>query len=258
MFERIAGLMKVQARVQGWKDLVTGSMTDTVYPCNGAMEDWAYGAAWDTSSNSRTTNCNPRSYLPFIPTEYFTRYEHIKPAIYLIEASDRKHPLESKFGGDGDIYCQNCPSDGHINRFIRMSLAFIDVMQVYPVVTNFVYANNNSQVMISWKINGCLTLNSAKILVQDSATKQYETHEKLGSQLGHCNWEGRQTQFIHFLSLNDNMNTEVRFKLQAVADQDFLQQSNPDPRVGPQTYVTLSRSTNTQQFAQTQKSFVLL
>jgi hypothetical protein len=104
MFSRVSEVLKSQSQVSGWKDLTVGPMTDTVYACNGAMEDWAYGAAWDLSPESRVNSCNPDTYLPFNITEYFTNYSHIKPAIYLIEASNRKLPLESKYGNSKDVF----------------------------------------------------------------------------------------------------------------------------------------------------------
>ena len=45
--------MQKQSHVHNWRDIPLGTMTETVYACNGAMEDWAYGAAWDTDTNGR-------------------------------------------------------------------------------------------------------------------------------------------------------------------------------------------------------------
>ena len=98
MFDRISKIMQRQAKVPGWSDFATGSMSNTVYPWYGAMEDWAYGASWDTSSKARSTSWTPASYRPFNNSDYFSKFESIKPAIYLIEASDRKIPLEKNFG----------------------------------------------------------------------------------------------------------------------------------------------------------------
>ena len=33
------------------RDYVLGDMSSTVYPVNGGMEDWAYGASWDDQNN---------------------------------------------------------------------------------------------------------------------------------------------------------------------------------------------------------------
>ena len=158
MFERIAKVLQKQSGVYGWSDLTTGSMSDTVYPWYGALEDWAYGASWDTSNNARSHEWNPPSYKPFNNTEYFTKFEHIKPAIYLIESSDQKSPDESKFGSRKDIYWQSCSSNGHVNRHIRLILAYIDLMKVYPVFNNMTLVRQNTHVQINWKFNGWLIL----------------------------------------------------------------------------------------------------
>ena len=107
MFEKIATVLKVKSHVDHWSDLIKGDMTSTVYPCYGAMEDWAYGGAWDNSSNARMTECAPRTYHPYNNTEYFANISHIKPAIYLIESSTRKHPMPSRLGDSANIFCHN-------------------------------------------------------------------------------------------------------------------------------------------------------
>ena len=133
MFKKLGVLMRNNSNVNGWRDLKLGPMTDTVYPCYGAMEDWAYGASWDTGSNAMHKTWSPSSYLPFNKTEYFSNYSHIKPAIYLVEANNNKHPRQSRFGTKSNLDCFNWSADGHINRHIKLSLSFIDLMEPYPV-----------------------------------------------------------------------------------------------------------------------------
>ena len=47
-----------------------GTLTDTVYACYGAMEDWAYGVGWDNSKGSHTNTCKPKSNLDFNYANY--------------------------------------------------------------------------------------------------------------------------------------------------------------------------------------------
>lgn len=38
-------------------------MSETVYPVQGGLEDWAYGAAWDNKGGDGTHyKCHPRTY----------------------------------------------------------------------------------------------------------------------------------------------------------------------------------------------------
>ncbi len=40
-------------------DYILGDMSETVYPVNGGLEDWAYGAGWDTDRNPTLSECKP-------------------------------------------------------------------------------------------------------------------------------------------------------------------------------------------------------
>mgnify|MGYP000874430300 CR=1 FL=1 len=47
-----------------------GSLTDTVYACYGAMEDWAYGVGFDKTTGSQQNACQPSSQLPFNAADF--------------------------------------------------------------------------------------------------------------------------------------------------------------------------------------------
>lgn len=69
-----------------------GDMTSVVYPVGGGLEDWAYGAGWDTAKNAALQKCDPPTYP--LPSDFFTKnsVDHIATAIYLIEMDDSKNP----------------------------------------------------------------------------------------------------------------------------------------------------------------------
>jgi hypothetical protein len=76
-----------------------GDMTSVVYPVGGGMEDWAYGAGWDTQqSKAAIQSCDPQTYP--LDKDFFTKtsLSHIATAIYLIEMDDNKNPPESAYG----------------------------------------------------------------------------------------------------------------------------------------------------------------
>ena len=101
-------------------------------------------------------------------------------------------------------------------------------------------------------------MNKVEISVEDKSTKKYDTFNELPEGKGYCNWEGTQTLFTHIFSISNSTATEFEFRFKIVADQDFLEQSSPDPNMGPQTYVTQSRDQSSKYFAQAQKSYMLL
>ena len=56
--------------------------------------------------------------------------------------------------------------DGHINRNIRLALSFIELSKPYIEIVNFTEVNEH-EVEITWKVNGCHTLNEAKVIIND-------------------------------------------------------------------------------------------
>ena len=59
MLDSMGQAMLAASRQQGKPDFMMGTLTDTVYACYGAMEDWAYGAGWDTTPGSYQADCQP-------------------------------------------------------------------------------------------------------------------------------------------------------------------------------------------------------
>mmetsp|Transcript_11442 Transcript_11442/g.11452 ORF Transcript_11442/g.11452 Transcript_11442/m.11452 type:complete len:178 (+) Transcript_11442:457-990(+) len=64
-FERIGEIMiseagsKIKKGNQYIDDFELGDMTTVVYPVNGGLEDWAYGAGWDEGSDATVHECTP-------------------------------------------------------------------------------------------------------------------------------------------------------------------------------------------------------
>ena len=74
-------------------------------------------------------------------------------------------------------------------------------------------------------------------------TSDFISTDMLNGSTGNCNWEGQQTLFQHDIPIEINTamtrdsGIEILFRIRFRADQDFGTQNNPDPRVGPMTYV---------------------
>ena len=127
---------------------ILGDMTSTVYPVGGGMEDWGYGAGFDTAPDARIDKCTPAT-KPKLADSFFETQENVRCAVYLIEADDNKNPLDNTFGSreivkmaDNEEDYQVLRSsvedrekssgyDGHINRNIRLAMAMIDMSKPY-------------------------------------------------------------------------------------------------------------------------------
>jgi len=92
------------------------------------MEDWSYGASWETQFSPNVINkCKG---FPESETTYNSL--SLRSLIYLVEASYPKKPPEAYLGasegletyGDKNAY-------GHIPMNIKLSLAFLDVVEPY-------------------------------------------------------------------------------------------------------------------------------
>lgn len=120
---------KLPSTIQEVQAYPYGTMNDIVYPVRGGMEDWAYGASWDTE---RTTPCHPESFGGY-PTEK-TTYNNATLRMFnmLVETSKKKTPSENHLGTTFDLFnSQRVDGMGHVSRNIRLSLLMIDVVEPY-------------------------------------------------------------------------------------------------------------------------------
>lgn len=85
----------------------TGNMGKTVYPVNGGLEDWAYGASWADEA----TQCEPSSLGGYAKQR--TRRDHItkRCVTYLVETADSKRPPESTLGDSKNMMRRGAPGD---------------------------------------------------------------------------------------------------------------------------------------------------
>ena len=109
MKEAAGGQIYSKAAGKYIKEYILGDMTSTVYPVGGGMEDWGYGAAWDTVTNAGMAYCTPQTQ-PTLEDSFFESQENIRSAVYLIETDDQKNPLDVYYGSRTVIYSDH--SDG--------------------------------------------------------------------------------------------------------------------------------------------------
>ena len=129
---------------------VLGDMTSTVYPVGGGMEDWGYGAGFDTAPDAAIQKCTPTT-KPELADSFFESQENVRCAVYLIETDNNKNPKDSTYGsreinedseGSGFQVLRSSIEDreldngfdGHINRNIRLAMTMIDMSRPYLYV----------------------------------------------------------------------------------------------------------------------------
>ena len=162
-----------------------GDMTQTVYPLDGALEDWAYGG-WEKYESFGNNNINPIKTCK--PDSFNTNYNmfwnmntkddnkyfdyKLRCLIYLAEASYKKMPEEKYYGiNDFDMegntrdvfdFYQTTDFFGHIPRNMRLIYSGVDLISasIYLDINNlkkFLDEKNNLiQYSITIIFMGCL------------------------------------------------------------------------------------------------------
>lgn len=136
--------------------------------------------------NSTVLSCEPNTYiLPKNFTQSREAYNHIRAAVYIVETDESKNPSERYLGsrqmfpGDKGKFRINPESvmkhgnkyDGHINRNIRLALSLIDQSKPYIEVVSFNQSKESDALTVTWKVNGCKTLNEARVIVNGGTPK---------------------------------------------------------------------------------------
>jgi len=180
------------------RDYELGDMSSTVYPLDGALEDWAYGGWENKIYENMGNNLRP---IKTCESDTFTKYEMIwnndnknasmndinfdyklKCLMYLVEASDRKSPDEEQYGNNifsNDIFnfYETVNFYGHIPRNMRLIYSAIDLISasIYLDINNIQQnkTENDNKMIIPFLFMGCLTLQKYSIhkIDFDSITK---------------------------------------------------------------------------------------
>ena len=192
------------------KDYVLGDITSTIYPLNGALEDWVY-AGWENKVNEKLginskpiKDCKPDSF-----NEYYMSWDNLKNnsdyddyklrcLMFLAEASLKKMPEIKEYGNKiykSDIFDFYGTTNfyGHVPRNMRLMYSGIDLISasIFLDVNNInqnIYKNKN-QIIIPFLFMGCLSL------------KKYSIHK--------INFENISKKIFEKNYLEDNSNSET-------------------------------------------------
>lgn len=150
------------------KPYVVGDMTTTVYPVHGGLEDWGYGAGWDTEGTAHS--CKPQSYRLEESIDLSAEAQkHIAAAVYLIETDDEKKPDEKTLGKrlvsgkmswpDQKVsgiwnYRSSDQLNGHINRNIRLIYALLELVDPFIEVVS-TRQLSTGELKVFWQLTGC-------------------------------------------------------------------------------------------------------
>lgn len=133
-----------------------GRLNDNVYPVNGGMEDWAYGAAWETEAVGQ--GCTPTTFGGYSKQKTVYDDASIRVVNILVETSDSKSPQDSTFGTkEGVLQPSMTGGHGHVPRNVRLALLMSDLVEPYVLW----YRNNYlTQQIITMSRATMLKMNS--------------------------------------------------------------------------------------------------
>ena len=104
-----------------------------VYYVDGGMEDWSYGASWE-SSPKPINQCKPRSYGGYALDRTKYRKDSIGTLVYLAEMDNMKHAPVGTLGRKPQVW-GNSHADGHVARNMRMCLKLMELTRPEVVIT---------------------------------------------------------------------------------------------------------------------------
>ena len=174
------------------------TMNDLVYPVHGGMEDWGYGASWDTDS---VKGCEPTSFggYPRASTQgYHT--STVRSVVFLIEASDHKAPAESELGHAEAVLHPGTLGDGHVPRNMRLSLAAIDMVAPHvqllpPSVTLSRDGGGAACLQMQWRVWGAIKVDRTLPLVMVASRGEPRWQPAGAAQAGDGVWAKEGPQF---------------------------------------------------------------
>ena len=170
-------------------DYKLGDMTSTVYPLDGALEDWAYGGWENKEYEERGINLRPiktcvsESFNPYkmvwnnnLNNSFINDDYKLRCLMYLAESSDLKQPQVEYYGINnfnmnkmGDIFdfYKTTNFFGFIPRNMRLMYSGIDLISasIYMDVEKIQKIKNDlsTQIIIPFLFMGCLTLKKYSI-----------------------------------------------------------------------------------------------
>lgn len=131
-----------------------GTMGKLVYPVDGGMEDWAYGASW----SRQDVQCTPNTFggYPKFKTVYTSPMTRC--ITFLVETGLDKKPPVHTLGNSDHMLVQNAPGDGHVPRNVRLLLTALDSLEPYiilPAGSRIPFSSStDKKVKFSWSVGG--------------------------------------------------------------------------------------------------------
>jgi len=180
MNDLTVGLRKFVGKFASGRGVVeeynTGALNDprVIYPVNGGMEDWAYGASWD---NEGLVKCSPSSFDGYSAAKTTYNNATNRAINLLVETAFEKTPSESLLGSSEEVLVGGGgKGNGHVARNIRLCWFLADMVQPWLEIVKVDELPNlvtpGFKFSVTWEAGGAISITEAKIVCSSSASSE--------------------------------------------------------------------------------------
>lgn len=206
-----------------------GRASELLGPVNGPLDDTSYATSWD-----------PGNADPAFPTQGW------RALGYTVEISNQKRPPVAALGGDADLLTPGGVEDGYVPKNIRIGLAAIDIAEPYVLWTNRDAVPTtvaiDELINVEWQVRGCFEVDETRVRFGEDADPRINFDGQTAAQSETTGDPCFDTPMMFTAQVT--FNTPGTYYLTPVArvDDSLVSQNNPNPAVGPQSWVVRARS----------------
>lgn len=216
-FEEVARLLREKASSYSPAGVNTyniGTMTKVVYPVDGGLEDWIYGASWD--NRTLIPQCTPRSKPEYPPEKTTPLPETNRAFMYLVEAGELKIPDERTFGDDA-----NWDHKGHVSRNLLVVDTLSQITQPEIILESWTAELTQGwrKAEVTFRVQGCIKIEFVKV--------SYRPH-MLAPSDNSIRWESTEASCSNIdqickasFNITRNLNSGLDFRITPKCDQSW-------------------------------------
>lgn len=225
-----------------------GDMGGLVYPVNGGMEDWAYGASWA----GQGVECRPETLGGYSKEKVKIDSGAQRCVTYLVETAKSKKPDEASLGKSEHIMLKGAAGDGHVPRNVRLILTVVDAVEPYVDLKPELGVTEDSRLpVVRWMVGGAFLVDGTVLQWSTRYGTHYGQGKVLNGTVVPVGNSRNAATFSH--TFRGNFPSEsVPIYIRAIALVDQLYSTQPDgsvPNVSPQSHLMGSRASNNWNFS---------
>lgn len=223
-----------------------GDMGKLVYPVNGGLEDWAYGASW----TDQAVVCRPETLGGYPASKTAIERNTKRCVTYLVETAQAKRPEAHTLGSSDDIEIKGAKGDGHIPRNVRLLFSVIDAIEPYIKLGNFSKLSNGPEPYASWSVSGAFQVDATLVQWSTLNGTSFGLSEVDNGTAGVSIAGGVEMIFTQPLPTQVlTTTTLLYYRVAAVVDQHLTEQpKNSVPNVSPQSHLMGGRASSKWKF----------